>query len=112
MLPKLRDRAQFDKAFEGIGSHHADPKLRHDSEQLALLNKLILDFKHKGELIAVVLERMSEGKYVIGDDARYFFISCANEVYFNRLAKRTANKSHEDMSELHPLWGNFWFLNP
>lgn len=105
MLAQLRLRAQFDKAMATAAAN----KLRHESEQLALLNSLISDYRHKQDLILVVLERMSEGKYVMGDDARSFFLSCADAVFHERLAKKIASGSSAGMKELYPLWGESWF---
>lgn len=105
MLAQLRLRSQFDRAMKTA----MEEQLRHDSEQLALLNLLISDYRHKEELILVVLTRMSEGKYSVGDDARSFFLACADEVFHANLAKKTASGGSAGMKELHPLWGECWF---
>lgn len=105
MLAQLRLRAQFDKAMEVATAN----QLRHESEQLALLNSLISDYRQKEDLILEVLERMSEGKYSVGDDARSFFMSCADAIFHQNLAKKVASGSSVGMKELHPLWGESWF---
>lgn len=105
MLAQLRLRAQFDKAMQLATAN----QLRHDSEQLALLNSLISDYRHKEQLIAVVLARMSDGQYTMGDDARSFFLSCADAVFHENLTKKTASGGSAGMKELHPLWGESWF---
>ena len=83
-----------------------------DKKQFARLNELLIEYANDDRLIEVVMKRMNQGKFKLGDNAEMFFFECANEIFFENLANKDAATSALDqyskMKKLHPLWGASW----
>lgn len=107
-------KAQFHKTLcevYGVDKHDNNPlfkKLNDDKMQFVLLQEMIDDNRHNYELVELVLEKMDQNQFRLGMDAVEFFVSCANQIFFKRLAANPLRKGEDPsarMKRLHPLWG-------
>jgi|SRR6185312_12376205 len=107
--------AQFDnalwKAYELERKNQSDllESLRKDREQQAILARFLSDYRHKADLVDYVMDKIAEGAFKAGDDAKAFFCICADEVFFKNLQNAKERKTVENVKMYHPLFGESWW---